>query len=61
VPAFVKQLGSNATHEGLYDVSLNLKDRKGADMSEWPDDLQVRELPWRSGGPASSSDGARIY
>jgi protein gp37 len=36
-----------ATHDGLYDVSLNLKDRKGADMSEWPTDLRMRELPWR--------------
>lgn len=37
-----------STHEGLYDVGLNLKDRKGADMSEWPSDLRIRELPWRN-------------
>ena len=38
----------HSTHEGLYDVGLGLKDRKGADMSEWPTDLRVRELPWRT-------------
>ena len=28
---------------------LNLKDRKGGDMAEWPADLQVREFPGPSG------------
>jgi protein gp37 len=47
VPCFVKQLGSrpwrpgHTTEEGLRD----LKDHKGGDMAEWPDDLRVRELP----------------
>ena len=58
---FVKQLGSNyvdaenavggyqtrAPEEYTRGPIKNLKDRKGADMSEWPSDLQVRELPWR--------------
>lgn len=53
VPVFVKQLGANAeivypdnspamrtTHE-----RVKLKDRAGADPSEWPEDLRVREFP----------------
>lgn len=35
---FVKQMGSNP-------VGLTLKDRAGADPSEWPLDLRVREFP----------------
>ena len=35
---FVKQLGSNP-------VGLKLKDRKGGDMSEWPEDIRVRDWP----------------
>jgi len=40
---FVKQLGANIST----DVSrgLQLKDRKGADPSEWPEDLRVQEFP----------------
>lgn len=38
VPAFVKQLGAKP-------VSLALKSRKGGDMSEWAEDLRVREMP----------------
>ena len=53
VPVFVKQLGANplvqdatcplerAIREGGYV----LKDRSGADPSEWPEDLRVREWP----------------
>jgi hypothetical protein len=26
-------------------VRVHLKDRKGGDMAEWPEDLRVRELP----------------
>lgn len=26
-------------------VRVLLKDRKGVDMSEWPEDLRVREMP----------------
>lgn len=42
VPVFVKQLGSAPTFAG---ARLRLKDRKGADMSEWLTRLQVREMP----------------
>lgn len=54
VPAFVKQLGSKpfemrqdytyaCEHED--ERYLRLRDRKGGDISEWPDDLRVREFP----------------
>ena len=38
VPVFVKQLGR-------YPCDLALHDRKGGDMTEWPEDLRVREFP----------------
>lgn len=41
---FVKQVGSNVGYQGA-PVRIRLKDRKGGDMSEWPEDLRVRELP----------------
>ena len=42
VPCFVKQLGSNGYQlPGGYP----LRDRKGGDMGEWPEDLRVREFP----------------
>ncbi|PCI07960.1 hypothetical protein COB72_09335 [bacterium] len=51
VPVFVKQLGKHPLKsfneeacEG-YAPRLHLKDHKGADMSEWPEDLRVREVP----------------
>lgn len=34
---FVKQLGANC--------DVELKDRKGGDMAEWPEDLRVRQMP----------------
>lgn len=44
VSCFVKQLGADPVwDDGAF---LNLRDRKGGDPSEWPDDLRVRELPW---------------
>jgi len=53
VPVFVKQLGSKSGRwkdirhrsgePGWF--SLDLRDRKGADPVEWPEDLRVRELP----------------
>jgi len=46
VPCFVKQLGARpgyARKDGWRDIGL--KDRKGGDMSEWPEDLRVREYP----------------
>jgi protein gp37 len=43
VPVFVKQMGSNAVNrEG---ERHEYKDRAGANLSEWPDDLRVREFP----------------
>jgi protein gp37 len=38
VPVYVKQMGSNP-------LGLTLVDRSGADPSEWPEDLRVREMP----------------
>lgn len=54
VPVFVKQLGAfviderrsgwpSGTKFGARRVFLN--DRKGGDMSEWPEDLRVRQMP----------------
>jgi protein gp37 len=46
VPCFVKQLGSNAWEDGGGGPHrLRLRDGKGGDMAEWPDDLRVREQP----------------
>lgn len=51
VPCFVKQLGSYAILDPRYDRTVpgwtrRLRDRKGGDPSEWPEDLRVRELPF---------------
>lgn len=49
VACFVKQLGAHPfdcptpRHGDIAD--LHLKDRKGGDMSEWPEDLRVRQFP----------------
>lgn len=59
VPVFVKQLGAcfsdekngiagamlKVPSEGRDLISRRLKHRKGADMSEWPEGLRVREMP----------------
>lgn len=49
VPVFVKQLGGQPVQPFYYGdcgkARLNLKDRKGGDPSEWPNDLRVREFP----------------
>ncbi len=54
VPCFVKQLGANpgtvtrsTSNVGIQGeaVSLRLKDRKGGDPAEWPEDLRVRQFP----------------
>lgn len=42
VAPFVKQLGSNPVEDGM---PINLKDKKGGNPSEWPEDLRVREFP----------------
>lgn len=59
VPCFVKQLGADPTYfdDGsgaggmIHEFRLQspdyqeIKDRKGGDWSEWPEDLRVREFP----------------
>ncbi len=40
---FVKQLG--ATCVGGNEAFFSIKDKKGAEMSEWPEALRVREFP----------------
>lgn len=47
VSCFVKQLGSNPVKaaEICGTVPMRLKDRKGGDPTEWPQDLRVREFP----------------
>ena len=61
VPVFIKQLGalpvvpaeechglqvSFIQHENVGDrVALRLSDKKGGRMSEWPEDLRIREFP----------------
>lgn len=45
---FIKQLGSKARGplgQAPYSEAMNLKDRAGADPSEWPKDLRVQEFP----------------
>jgi protein gp37 len=42
VKCFVKQLGASPTSDGY---PLELKNKKGGDPAEWPDRLQVREMP----------------
>jgi protein gp37 len=54
VPVFVKQLGSNPTgllRDGVFPrnegdkTRWKLRDRKGGDIEEWPEDVQIREMP----------------
>lgn len=49
VPCFVKQLGSQPRCQNIIGEppwgELNLKHKKGGDMTEWPEDLRVREFP----------------
>ena len=50
VACFVKQLGRDpfrrvVTQFGMSESSLELRDRKGGSMEEWPADLRVREFP----------------
>ena len=42
VPVFIKQLGSNALLNGN---KLKLKDRKGGDINEFPEDLKLQQFP----------------
>lgn len=39
VPFFMKQTGSSLSK------AMSLKSRKGEDMAEWPNDVQIREFP----------------
>jgi protein gp37 len=46
VPVFVKQLGAvphSVLHEG--NTAIVLRDKKGGDPDEWPEDLRVRQFP----------------
>lgn len=43
IPVFVKQLGSNIASGG--SLPQRLKDSHGGDMSEWPEDLRIRQFP----------------
>jgi hypothetical protein len=49
VAVYVKQLGSNPVrsprHDGSTGYEIKLRDRKGGDPSEWPEDLMRREYP----------------
>lgn len=60
VPVFVKQLGSRPVWSRRVGFGAGedprcaawggLKDRKGGDPSEWPEDLRVQEFPDAAGG-----------
>ncbi len=51
VPCFVKQMGADPWESGDGDEGPNAgnrllpKSRKGSDMSEWPEDLRIRQMP----------------
>lgn len=51
VPVFHKQIGAITVDsafpekDGTPSILLGIKDPKGGDMSEWPEDLRVREYP----------------
>lgn len=45
VPCFVKQLGSNAVAAGRDQKLIAMKNKKGGDPAEWPEDLRVRQFP----------------
>lgn len=49
VACFVKQLGARPYETPIADKNyhrpVNLDDRKGGDMTEWPPDLMIREFP----------------
>lgn len=45
VASFVKQLGANVAGNEMDKWVTRIKDKKGADMNEWPQELRVREFP----------------
>lgn len=58
VPFFHKQVGARPIESTLslpgiepQKIRLKFNDRKGEDMSEWPTDLQIRQLPPSYSGP----------
>ena len=62
VPVFVKQLG--ARPDGWWTNELGprmnrhgMRDRKGADPSEWPEDLRLREYPEMAGAIVNDGQG----
>ena len=44
IAPFVKQLGADPI-DGTAGCSVRLRDRKGGDPSEWPEELRVQEFP----------------
>ncbi len=53
VPCFVKQLGANVPLDATGVFQRKLRDRKGGDIAEWPEDLRVRQYP----GPQQCAHG----
>jgi hypothetical protein len=64
VPVFVKQLGARPVHD-LGDGhrehirAVLLRDRKGGDIDEFPEDLKVRQFPQPTPRSGSRSHAAR--
>ncbi len=48
VPAFVKQMGAYPVDDSVHGerkTTVVLRDSKGGDWDEWPEDLRIREFP----------------
>ncbi len=45
VACFVKQMGAKPFMAEDCAIGFTLRDRKGGDMAEWPEDLRVRQMP----------------
>jgi hypothetical protein len=59
VPVFVKQLGAKPIRlardgDGFHEVPA-LRNKKGGDPAEWPEDLRVREFPADRRAPTGSA------
>lgn len=57
VAVFVKQLGAKPEW-GPDGARYELRDRKGGDMSEWPEDLRIREYPRVAAASGSTEERA---
>lgn len=67
VPAFVKQIGADprvalptpcqAWPDSETEYSLELRDPKGGDPAEWPEDLRVRQFPAAHAELMETTDG----